>query len=65
MTNTIAGDPDTLSNHLRNMIYFVAIGLSSTDTFRFEVKVTYEYIPTTTFRIWGTDRGSRAVNADM
>lgn len=47
------------------MIYFVAIGLAATDSFRFEVKVCYEYVPTTSFRVWGSDRGARATNYDM
>jgi len=51
----IAGDQDTCVNHLRNAIYFVATGLAATDTFRVEVKVTYEFVPTTNFRIWTSD----------
>jgi hypothetical protein len=60
----MAGDMDTFSNHLRNPIFFVATGLAATDTFRVEVKVTYEYVPSTSFRIWASDEGPRATNAD-
>jgi hypothetical protein len=36
--------------------------MSSLDTFRLEVKTTYEYIPTTTFKIWGSCDNARSTN---
>jgi len=44
-----------LNNKFRNPIFFVASGCSLTDTWRVEVKITLEYIPSTTFRMWGND----------
>jgi hypothetical protein len=41
---------ETLSNHLRNGMYILATGLASTDTFRLEVKITYEFVPTMTYK---------------
>jgi len=54
-----------MSTHLRNTIYFVASGLASTDGFRVEVKIAYEFVPTTTFRIWADDQGPRCSNNDV
>jgi hypothetical protein len=59
-----SGDMETFTNHLRNSIYFVATGLASTDSFRVEVKISYEFVPTTLFRIWADDEGPRANNYD-
>lgn len=61
----ITGDFDTFSNHTRNAIYIVGNNLASTDTFRLEVKVSYEFVPTTEFRIWSEDEGPRASNNDV
>jgi hypothetical protein len=36
-------------------MYFIATGLNVNDTFRVEVKITYEFVPTTNFRIWADD----------
>jgi len=60
----MSGDFETFTNHLRNPIHFVATGLAATDTFRVEVKITYEFVPSTTFRIWANDEGPRANNTD-
>jgi len=57
-------DASVFTNHMRNAIYFVATGLNANDTFRVEVKITYEYVPTTTFRVWADDEGPRANNSD-
>lgn len=46
----IGGEMDLLVNHLRNAIYILVTNLASTDSFRLEVKLSYEYIPTTSFR---------------
>jgi len=46
----VGGEIDALVNHLRNGIYILATNLASTDSYRLEVKLSYEYIPTTTFR---------------
>jgi len=46
----VGGELDTLVNHLRNGIYILATNLASVDSFRLELKLSYEYIPTTTFR---------------
>lgn len=51
----MTGDIETISTHLRNTIYFVASGLASQDGFRVEVKICYEFVPTTAFRIWTED----------
>jgi hypothetical protein len=59
-----SGDMETFTNHLRNSIYFVATGLASTDSFRVEVKISYEFVPTTLFRIWADDQAPRATNYD-
>lgn len=68
MTSTaggaLAGDMETFTNHMRNMIYIVATGLAATDTFRVEVKICYEFVPTTDFRIWSSDEGPRASQSD-
>jgi len=48
-------DPAGLNGKFRNPIFFVATGCNPSDTWRVEVKIAYEYIPTTTFRIWGSD----------
>jgi len=47
------------------MIYFVATGLATTDQFRVEVKISYEFVPSTSFRIWADDQGPRANNSDV
>lgn len=46
------------------MIYVVMSGLASTDTFRIEVKVTYEFVPSTTFKTWADTEGPRALLKD-
>jgi hypothetical protein len=51
---------DAVANRMRNMIYILAVGLAPTDTFRLEVKITYEYIPTTSFKLWSSTLGPRA-----
>jgi len=40
----------TFSNHFRNAIYILATGLAEKDSFRLEIKICYEFVPTTTFR---------------
>lgn len=56
---------DLLVNHLRNAIYILVTNLASTDSFRLEVKLSYEYIPTTSFRQWGDTSGARAKPSDL
>lgn len=51
---------DTMANHCRNAIYIIASGLQSTDAFRLELKVTYEYVPTTAFKLWANPDGVRS-----
>jgi len=46
----LAGDQETLTNHFRNAIYLLGSSLASTDTFRLEVKATYEFIPPTSYK---------------
>jgi len=58
-------DPDALTSHFRNAMYILVQGAASTDTFRLEVKLTYEYIPTTAFRQWVSTEGPRATNQDQ
>jgi len=60
----LTGDMETFTNHFRNPIHFLATGLALTDSFRVEVKVTYEYIPTTIFRMWAPVTTERAHNDD-
>ncbi len=50
---------------MRNGIYVLATNLAATDSYRLEVKLSYEYIPTTTFRQWGDTSGVRAKPADL
>jgi hypothetical protein len=47
------------------MIYVVMNGLSSTDTFRVEVKITYEFVPAATFKVWADTEGPRALLKDQ
>jgi hypothetical protein len=56
---------DTTVNHFRNAIYILGTGLASTQTFTVELKVTYEMIPTTSYKTWATIEGPRASNADL
>lgn len=58
-------DPDVLSTHCRNAIYILATGLNSTDSFRLEVKLTVEYIPTSNLKPWVECNGNRATNSDQ
>jgi len=39
-------DADVFANHCRNPIFIYGTGMSTSDKFRLEVKITYEYIPT-------------------
>lgn len=62
--NGFVADADVFATHLRNSIHFVALGLASSDTFRVEVKITYEFIPSTTFKMWCDTEGPRAILKD-
>jgi hypothetical protein len=60
----VGGDYDSAANHCRNAIYILISGAASTDTYTLEVKITYEIVPTTSYRTWSSTAGSRAVNGD-
>lgn len=61
----VFGDLAALSAHLRNQIYILGTGLNQNDSFRLEVKVTFEYIPTLTYKPWATDSTARATSEDL
>jgi hypothetical protein len=60
--NYVEGNYDTVSTHFRNPIWFECIGCASTDQFRVEVKISYEFIPTLGFKIWSDTDSPRASN---
>jgi hypothetical protein len=62
--NVLGGDMETFTNHLRNGIYAVVLGQASTDSMRLELKITYEYVPCTTYKEWVDTEGPRAMLAD-
>jgi len=62
---SIRGDINEMTNHFRNPIFILVTDTAVGEKFRLEVKITYEYIPTTAFRPWITTSGPRATATDV
>jgi len=56
---------EAVTNHCRNGIYILVNNTNSIDTFRLEVKISYEYVPTTSFKAWADTQGPRAILNDQ